>query len=135
MDTSVLPIIYDILTSDTITSISGLFDGLNIPFFWRPRKQNDYSKYTSALIIISASSAFSLVGIISGMPHINTSKIENAIGLGYLIGAIAVGLVTLLANFFSYRENSDILDIASKIKQARKGTQSVSRPLLVPHTF
>ncbi|MFJ5333663.1 hypothetical protein ACIPTZ_01760 [Pectobacterium sp. CHL-2024] len=43
---------------------------------------------------------------------------ENAIGLGYLVGAISVGLVTLLANFFSYRENNDILDAASEIKQA-----------------
>ncbi|ASY82120.1 hypothetical protein [Pectobacterium polaris] len=128
MDTSVLPIIYDILISDTIASISGLFGGLNISFFWRPRKLNDYSKYTSALIIIiiSASSAFSLVGIVAGILHINTSEIENAIGLGYLVGAISVGLITLLANFFSYRENDDILDVASEIKQTKKGTHSVS---------
>ncbi|GKX42854.1 hypothetical protein SOASR015_18880 [Pectobacterium carotovorum subsp. carotovorum] len=128
MDTSQLPIIYDILISDIIASVAGLFGGLNISFFWRPRKLNDYSNTTSALIIIiiSASSAFSLVGIIAGILHINTSEIENAIGLGYLIGAIAVGLVTLLANFFSYRENNDILDVASEIKQARKGTHSIS---------
>lgn len=52
------------------------------------------------------------------MLHVNISKMENAIGLGYLVGAISVGLVTLLANFFSYRENNDILDAASEIKQA-----------------
>ncbi|MDX6916169.1 hypothetical protein R9X49_13740 [Pectobacterium carotovorum] len=124
MDTTVLPIIYDILISDIIASISGLFGGLSISFFWRPQKLNDYSKYTSALIIIiiSVSSAFSLVGIIAEILHINISKMENAIGLGYLVGAISVGLITLLANFFSYRENNDILDVASEIKQATKGT-------------
>lgn len=124
MDTSVLPIIYDILISDIIASISGLFGGMSISFFWRPQKLNDYSKYTSALIIIiiSFSSAFSLVGMIAEILHINISKLENAIGLGYLVGAISVGLITLLANFFSHRENNDILDVASEIRQATKGT-------------
>lgn len=127
MDTSVLPIIYDILISDIIASISGLFGGLSISFFWRPQKLNDYSKYTSALIIIiiSVSSAFSLVGIIAEILHINISKLENAIGLGYLVGAISVGLVTLMANFFSHRENNDILDVASEIRHVKKGTYSV----------
>lgn len=60
------------------------------------------------------------------MLHINISKMENAIGLGYLVGAISVGLVTLLANFFSYRENNDILDVASEIKQARKGVHLIN---------
>ncbi|WP_052443940.1 hypothetical protein [Pectobacterium brasiliense] len=128
MDTTVLPIIYDILISDIIASISGLFGGVSISFFWRPQKLNDYSKYTSALIIIiiSVSSAFSLVGMVAEILHINFSKLENAIGLGYLVGAISVGLITLLANFFSHRENNDILDVASEIKQATKGNHSIN---------
>ncbi|MFJ5479303.1 hypothetical protein [Pectobacterium carotovorum] len=128
MDTSQLPIIYDILISDIIASVAGLFGGLSISFFWRPKKLNNYDKLIAALIIIiiSISAAFSLVGIIAELLHVNISKVENAIGLGYLVGAISVGLVTLLANFFSYRENNDILDVASEIKQARKGVHLVN---------
>ncbi|MDY4379762.1 hypothetical protein SOV92_18370 [Pectobacterium brasiliense] len=128
MDTSQLPIIYDILISDIIASVAGLFGGLSISFFWRPQKLNNYDKFIAALIIIiiSISAAFSLVGIIAELLHVNISKMENAIGLGYLVGAISVGLVTLLANFFSYRENNDILDVASEIKQARKGVHLVN---------
>ena len=33
MDTSQLPIIYDILISDIIASVAGLFGGLSISFF------------------------------------------------------------------------------------------------------
>lgn len=89
---------------------------------------NNYDKFIAALIIIiiSISAAFSLVGIIAELLHVNISKMENAIGLGYLVGAISVGLVTLLANFFSYRENNDILDVASEIKQARKGVHLIN---------
>ncbi|GKW02969.1 hypothetical protein ACI51Z_03135 [Pectobacterium carotovorum] len=127
MDLSTSPIIYGILISDIIASIAGLFGGLSISFFWRPKKLNNYDKFVAALIIIiiSISAAFSLVGIIAELLHVNISKVENAIGLGYLVGAISVGLVTLLANFFSYRENNDILDVASEIKQATKGVHSI----------
>ncbi|MEI7341576.1 hypothetical protein WCT87_08830 [Pectobacterium brasiliense] len=128
MDLSTYPLIYGILISDIIASISGLFGGLSISFFWRPQKLNNYDKFVAILIIItiSISAAFSLVGIIAELLHVNINKVENAIGLGYLVGAISVGLVTLLANFFSYRENNDILDVASEIKQARKGVHLVN---------
>ncbi|MCU1793375.1 MULTISPECIES: hypothetical protein [Pectobacterium] len=128
MDLSTSPIIYGILFSDIIASISGLFGGLSISFFWRPQKLNNYDKFVAALIIIiiSISAAFSLVGIIAELLHVNINKVENAIGLGYLVGAISVGLITLIANFFSYRENNDILDVASEIKQARKGVHLIS---------
>ncbi|MGI8488380.1 hypothetical protein QWJ20_07530 [Pectobacterium sp. S5] len=128
MDLSTSPIIYGILFSDIIASISGLFGGLSISFFWRPQKLNNYDKFVAALIIIiiSISAAFSLVGIIAELLHVNINKVENAIGLGYLVGAISVGLITLIANFFSYRENNDILDVASEIKQARKGVHLIN---------
>ncbi|MCA6951670.1 hypothetical protein [Pectobacterium polaris] len=128
MDLSTSPIIYGILFSDIIASISGLFGGLSISFFWRPQKLNNYDKFVAALIIIiiSISAAFSLVGLIAELLHVNINKVENAIGLGYLVGAISVGLITLIANFFSYRENNDILDVASEIKQARKGVHLIS---------
>ncbi|MCL6325448.1 hypothetical protein [Pectobacterium polaris] len=128
MDLSTSPIIYGILFSDIIASISGLFGGLSISFFWRPQKPNNYDKFVAALIIIiiSISAAFSLVGIIAELLHVNINKVENAIGLGYLVGAISVGLITLIANFFSYRENNDILDVASEIKQARKGVHLIN---------
>ncbi|MBA0216378.1 hypothetical protein H4F33_03525 [Pectobacterium brasiliense] len=128
MDLSTSPIIYEILISDIIASIAGLFGGLSISFFWRPQKLNNYDKFVAILIIItiSISAAFSLVGIIAELLHININKVENAIGLGYLVGAISVGLVTLLANFFSYRENNDILDVAAEIKQARKGVHLIN---------
>ncbi|MEQ6966927.1 hypothetical protein [Pectobacterium polaris] len=128
MDISTAPIIYGILFSDIIASISGLFGGLSISFFWRPQKLNNYDKFVAALIIIiiSISAAFSLVGIIAELLHVNINKVENAIGLGYLVGAISVGLITLIANFFSYRENNDILDVASEIKQARKGVHLIN---------
>ncbi|MCU1789631.1 hypothetical protein CUU54_12330 [Pectobacterium polaris] len=128
MDLSTSPIIYGILFSDIIASISGLFGGLSISFFWRPQKLNNYDKFVAALIIIiiSISAAFSLVGLIAELLHVNINKVENAIGLGYLVGAISVGLITLIANFFSYRENNDILDVASEIKQARKGVHLIN---------
>lgn len=128
MDLSTSPIIYGILFSDIIASISGFFGGLSISFFWRPQKLNNYDKFVAALIIIiiSISAAFSLVGIIAELLHVNINKVENAIGLGYLVGAISVGLITLIANFFSYRENNDILDVASEIKQARKGVHLIN---------
>ncbi|RLM20984.1 hypothetical protein BIY29_14535 [Brenneria alni] len=130
MELSSSSVLYDILISDIVAAISGLFGGLSISFFWRPQKLNNHDKIIALLIIIiiSISSAFSLVGIISEIIHININQIENAIGLGYLVGAISVGLITLLANFFSNREGNDILDVATELKQAAKSVRRRNAP-------
>ncbi|WP_224555975.1 hypothetical protein [Pectobacterium versatile] len=126
MDSTVTIDTYNFIISELLAAISGLFGGLSIAFFWQPKKLYKYGTIIAAVIIccISITATFALVGMTAKILRMNASDIDTAMGLGYLVGAISVGLIAFLANFFSNRENKDILDVASELKQATKGNPS-----------
>ncbi|GLY61749.1 hypothetical protein IW01_05360 [Pectobacterium brasiliense] len=126
MDSTVTLDTYSFIISEILAAISGLFGGLSISFFWQPKKLYRYGTFIAGVIIccISITATLALVGMAAKILRMNVSDADTAMGLGYLVGAISVGLIAFLANFFSYRENKDILDVASELKQVTKGNLS-----------
>ena len=100
------------------SSLSGLFGGLSISFFWRPKKLHRHGRFSAGLIIgsISVSTSFAFTGLVSRWLGMNIGEIDIALGLGYFIGAISVGAIAWLGNFFNHREEQDLLEVVSDIK-------------------
>ena len=105
------------IISQILATLSGLFGGLSISFFWQPKKLYQYGKFTAGMIIgsISVSTTFALIGLTTRWLKMDFYDADIALGLGYVIGAMSVALIAWLANFFSNRENKDILEIAHEL--------------------
>lgn len=116
--------------SKGLAALAGLFGGLSVSFFWQPKKLHQHGRLAAGAIIggISVSAAFALGGIVARLVGLNFLEVDIALGLGYLVGAISVGIVAWLANFFDKREDSDLLEVAQEIQAVRKGTPRRKTP-------
>ncbi|WP_380184519.1 hypothetical protein [Kalamiella sp. sgz302252] len=106
-----------------LAAFAGLFGGLSISFFWQPRKLHQHGRLSAGIIIgsISVAATFALGGLVSRWLGMNFNQADNAMGLGYGLGIVSVGVIAWLANFFNRREDSDILEVAGELKRVARG--------------
>lgn len=97
---------------------AGLVGGLSVSFFYQPKKLHQHGKLAAGAIIgsIAVSSAFALGGVLAYLLGVDFHNIDIAMGLGWLIGILSVGLVAWVANFLEKRESKDILEIAEEVQ-------------------
>ncbi|KAA8725670.1 MAG: hypothetical protein LKK36_19990 [Ewingella americana] len=124
--------------SQVLAAFAGLFGGLSISFFWQPKKLHRHGRFSAGLIIgsISVGATSALGGIVSRWLGMNFNEADTAMGLGYVVGAVSVGVIAWLANFFNRREDSDILEVAGELKRVARGikTRTPSGQLKAPRT-
>ena len=126
MATVVLESSQSFFISQLLAAFAGLFGGLSISFFWQPKKLHQHGRLSAGLIIcsISVAATFALGGLVSRWLGMNFDQADNAMGLGYGLGIVSVGVIAWLANFFNRREDSDILEVAGELKRAARGLRT-----------
>lgn len=117
------------LLSQGLAALAGLFGGLSVSFFWQPKKLHQHGRLAAGVIIgaISVSTTFTLGGFIARWLGMNFKDSDIAMGIGYFVGAISVGMIAWLANFFNRREGHDILQVAGELKRAARGVKAPVR--------
>jgi hypothetical protein len=111
-------------------ALAGLFGGLSVSFFWQPKKLHQHGKLAAGAIIggMAVSAAFTLGGMVARWLGLNFNDVDTALGLGYIIGILCVGIIAWLANFLERRENKDILEVVQEVRSAASGTPVVVKP-------
>ena len=106
--------------SKGLAALAGLFGGLSVSFFWQPKKLHAHGKLAAGAIVggIAVGASFTLGGLVISWTGLDPDHVDAALGIGYLVGVLSVGIVGLLANFFEKREAKDILEVANEIKTA-----------------
>lgn len=110
--------ISNIVINQGLSALAGLFGGVSISFFWQPKKLHQHGPFIAGIITgsISMFAAFALVGMAAHWLRFDLSEADAALGLGYIVGAISIGIIAAVANFFSRHEQDDIFEMASEIK-------------------
>jgi len=113
------------MLSQGLAALAGLFGGLSVSFFWQPKKLHQHGRLAAGVIIgaISVSTTFTLGGFIARWLGMNFKDSDIAMGIGYFVGAISVGMIAWLANFFNRREGHDILQVAGELKRVARGVK------------
>jgi hypothetical protein len=124
-----------LILNQMLAALAGLFGGLSVSFFWQPRKLHERGKLTAGVIIgsVSTAAAFALGGLIADKLNLNFSKADDALGIGYAVGILSVGVISLLANFFDKREDQDIVQVVKDLRQ-NTGTKSKNASTSNPKT-
>ncbi len=91
------------LLSQCLAALAGLFGGLSVSFFWQPKKLHQHGRLAAGVIIgaISVSTTFTLGGFISHWLGMNFRDSDIAMGIGYFVGALSVGMIAWVANFLT----------------------------------
>lgn len=105
-----------------LSGVAGFFGGLSVSFFWQPKKLHGYGKLAAGAIIggISVAAAIALGGIVASKLGLDMNNADTALGMGYMIGIVSVGIISFLANYFDKRDGQDILEVAHEIKHGKK---------------
>lgn len=106
------------LTTKLVGAIAGLLGGLSISFFWIPRSLQKHGRTAAGAMIggISVGGALTLGGLIARWFNLNPLDIDTALGIGFLVGAMSVFTLTMLANYFSKREGSDLVTVVKEVR-------------------
>ncbi|WP_086002479.1 hypothetical protein [Pectobacterium wasabiae] len=117
------------MLSQALAALAGLFGGLSVSFFWQPKKLYQHGRLVAGVIIgaISVSTTFMLGGFIARWLGMNFQDSDIAMGIGYFVGAISVGMIAWLANFFNRREGDDILQVAGELNRVVRGGNAAPR--------
>src|SRR5471032_1035006 len=128
MTAAILDPVGNFFVSQILAAFAGLFGGLSISFFWQPKKLHRHGRFSAGLIIgsISVGATSALGGIVSRWLGMNFNEADTAMGLGYVVGAVSVGMIAWLANFFNRREDDDILEVAGELKRVARGMSKPS---------
>jgi hypothetical protein len=99
-------------------ALTGLCGGLSISLFHQPEKLHAHGKLAAGAIVggISVSASFALGGLLAKSLGLNFADIDVALGLGYVVGLVSIGLVAWVANFLEKRENKDILEVVQEVR-------------------
>lgn len=110
------------LFSKGAAALSALFGGLSVSFFYQPSKLHEHGKLAAGAIVggISVGAGFMLGGIAAKSMGMNFEDIDVALGLGYVIGMLSVGLIAWVANFLEKREKKDLLEVFDEVKGKAK---------------
>ena len=105
--------------SKFLSSLAGLFGGLSISFFHHPKKLHQYGTFTAGAIIggISVFASFAVSGLVAKQVGLNFEDSDVALGVGYFVGIVSVGIIALLAKFFENRQDKDLMDVIQEIKK------------------
>ena len=107
------------------SGVAGFFGGLSVSFFWQPKKLHSYGKLAAGAIIggISVAAAIALGGIVAGRLGLDMNNADTAMGMGYMVGILSVGIISFLANYFDKRDGHDILQIAEELRGKAKASK------------
>jgi hypothetical protein len=104
------------------TALAGLFGSISMSFLWMPAKFREHSKLAAGAIIggIGVMAAIGLGGLLIKQFGLDPESLDVALGVGYLVGALSLGVIGWIANFFEKREKKDILEVYKEVKQEPK---------------
>lgn len=113
-----------------MSAAAGFFGGLSVSFFWQPAKLHKHGRLAAGAIIggIAVFASTSLGGVIARQLGVDINDPDNALGIGYVIGAMSVGVLSLLANFFDKREGQDLVDVVQEVRSIGKSKQPAKAP-------
>lgn len=122
------------LFSKGVAALAGLCGGLSVSFFHQPEKLHSHGKLAAGAIVggVSVSASFALVGLIAKSFGMNFEDIDIALGLGYFVGLMSIGLVAWVANFLERRENNDILEVVQEVRGIHKSISNKKTPIKKP---
>jgi hypothetical protein len=105
--------------------LSGLLGGLSVSFFYQPAKIKEKGRLTAGAIIggIAVAAAVALGGIVATILGLSMRDIDVALGLGWLIGLLSVGLVTWAANLLEKNEKKDLLQVVQEVRDVAQGKE------------
>lgn len=100
------------------TALAGLFGSISMSFLWMPAKFRDHSRLAAGAIIggIGVMAAIALGGLLIKQLGLDPESLDVALGIGYLVGALSLGVIGWIANFFEKREKQDILQVYQEVK-------------------
>lgn len=106
------------IISKGAAALAALVGGLSVSFFYQPKKLHEHGKLVAGAIIgaIAVGAAFATGGLIAIHLGLNFEDIDIALGIGYLIGIMSVGLIAWIANFLEKREEKDLLEVIKEIR-------------------
>jgi hypothetical protein len=109
--------------------LSGLLGGLSVSFFYQPAKIKEKGRLTAGAIIggIAVAAAVALGGIVATVLGLSMRDIDVALGLGWLIGLLSVGLVTWAANLLEKNEKKDLLQVVQEVRDVAQGKEPAPR--------
>ena len=105
-----------------LSALSGLVGGLSIAALWQPQKLRRHGALAAGAIIggMSVGGAVALGGMLAKWLGLNYADLDVVLGIGFLVGAVSVGLSNLVANFFDNHEGDDILEVVKEVKTVRR---------------
>jgi hypothetical protein len=105
--------------------LSGLLGGLSVSFFYQPAKIKEKGRLTAGAIIggIAVSAAVALGGVVAALLGVSMQDIDIALGLGWVIGLLSVGLVSWVANYLEKREHQDIVQVVQEARDVAQGKE------------
>jgi hypothetical protein len=107
------------LLSKGAAALGAFLGALSVSIFHQPKKLHQHGKLAAGAIIggIAVSAAFALVGVIAKGLGLDLQQIDNALGIGYAIGVLSLGVIAWVANWLEKREDKDILEVVTEVKQ------------------
>ena len=104
-----------------MSAAAGLIGGLTLSVFWQPEKIRQHGALAAGAIVggISVGGAFTLTGMVASNLGLDITNVDTAMGVGFCLGILIIALVNFLANFFAARENQDIIQVASELRNVR----------------
>lgn len=110
------------MISKGLSALSGLVGGLSIAALWQPQKLRRHGALAAGAIVggMSVGGSVALGGMIAKWLGLDYADLDTVLGIGFLVGAVSVGLINLLANFFDNHEGDDLLEVAREVKQSTR---------------
>lgn len=120
-----------IVIGKIIAALAGLLGGISVSFFYQPQKLVEHGKLAAGAIVggISVGASFALAGIIAIQLGLDIANTDIALGIGYLVGLVSVGIISWVANFLEKREHKDILEITDEITAVATRVSAKKAPL------
>lgn len=102
--------------------IAALFGGFMLSFFWMPERLKKHTPVAAGAIIggVSVGAGVIFGGWLAVQLGMNPNDANTALAVGGGIGLSAVAIVSWLANFFDNRQNKDLLEVVTEIRQVAK---------------
>lgn len=122
------------ITKTIFLSLAGLFGSTSLAFFWQPKKLHAHGKMAAGAIVggIGVGSAVTLGGVIMRYLGLDDTSADVALGVGYVVGLMSIGLIGLIASFFEKREGKDILEVVKEVRSGAANKQTRAKPVRKP---
>lgn len=111
-----------VLISKMFSAVAGTAGGIILSLFWLPPPLMKRGEFIGGILIggIGAFSAATMAGMIANVSGFEPNDVDAALGIGFLVGLISIGVIGFIANFFEKRQSADIMEVASEIKNKIK---------------